>query len=184
MFERGARLRKADLHIHTPASKCYAKRQGGHRFANSRRGSQQRTQNVIGITDHNDIAFIDETRREANKRGIAVFPGIEITTHEAHVLALFEPDFSMQRLNEFLPIVGILGEHRGKREAMAHGLEDVLKVIDSFGGLAIAAHANSSNGLLNVERGQYKIGVCKNPLLTAWNSVTKMISRSSRMVEC
>ena len=92
---------------------------------------------IIAITDHNDIAFIDDVREEATKKGIVVFPGIEISTQEAHLLAIFEPDESVAKLNEFLPYIGIRGEDRGDKEAMSQSFEEVLKKISEYGGIAI-----------------------------------------------
>lgn len=167
MIDKGARFRKADLHIHTPASTCFSTKEKTIKPEDIVKEAANKGLEIIGITDHNNIAFIDDVRRVAAKRRITVFPGVEITTPEAHLLAIFEPDCPMQRLNDFLPAIGILGEHRGRREAMASSFEKVLAKINEFGGIAIAPHANSSNGLLKVERGQYKIKMYKKTELCA-----------------
>jgi hypothetical protein len=55
-----------------------------------------------------------------------------------------------------LTAVGITSEKRAKQDALADQPEIGLQKIKEYGGLAIASHANSSNGLLKHAKGQYK----------------------------
>lgn len=167
VLTKGTIFRKADLHIHTPASKCY--KQDEKHIGASEIVSEAISKGlqIIAITDHNDIAFIDKVQTAAKGKGIFVFPGVEITAQEAHVLAIFDPDFPSEKLNELLIVVGITSDKRGQREAMAKSLEEVVREVDRLGGVAIAPHANSSNGLLKHPRGQYKIKMCQMPQLCA-----------------
>jgi predicted metal-dependent phosphoesterase TrpH len=167
MVERGTHFRKADLHIHTPASTCYSASEKHITAAEIIAEVAKKNLELIGVTDHNNIAFLEDIVKEAQKRGIIVFPGIEVTAREAHILALFDPNYPLQKLNDFLPQIGIKMDQRGKAEAIASSMEEVIKVIDEYGGIAIAAHANSSSGLLQNPRGQYKIKIYKMPELHA-----------------
>jgi len=165
----GSYFRKADLHIHTPVSTCYSadeKKVTAKEIVDEAEGKGLE---IIGITDHNDIAAIDEIRTEAGKRGITVFPGIEVSTQEAHLLAFFDCDYPSEKLEEFLPVIGINKEDRGKKHAMAKSFERVIEIIKTYGGIAIAAHANSKeDGILSsVRKGTYKKQICKNPYLYA-----------------
>ncbi|MBN1897981.1 MAG: PHP domain-containing protein [Spirochaetes bacterium] len=60
---------------------------------------------VIGITDHDTLNGIERARMEAEKFGLEIIPGCELTAyyygHEIHILAYFiEPDH--QELNSYL----------------------------------------------------------------------------------
>src|SRR5690242_12821179 len=85
---------------------------------------------VIAVTDHDEIRGALEACQLAYQYGIEVIPGVEVTTREGHLLALF--------VEEVPP---------------AHqSLIDTLIFIGKAGGLAIAPHA--FNGLphsLNME---------------------------------
>jgi predicted metal-dependent phosphoesterase TrpH len=74
--------------------------------------------NVIAITDHDEIRGSLETRDLAPKYGIEAIPGVEVSTSEGHLLALFV---------EKLPPAGMT-------------LVDTLIHIGKLGGVAIAPH--------------------------------------------
>jgi len=167
MVEKGTRFRKADLHIHTPASKCYTANEKGVTAAEIIEEAANKGLEVIAVTDHNNIASLEDIIKEARKKGIVVFPGIELTAQEAHVLALFDPSYPINKLNDFLPAIGIDEDQRGEADAMAKSMEEVISAIEKRGGVAIAAHANNHNGLFKHPRGQYKIRICSKPELRA-----------------
>ena len=163
---KGTTFRKADLHIHTPASACYLdKTVTATQIVEE---AIRKGLDIVAVTDHNDIASIDDIRTEAAKKGLIVFPGIEISSKESHLIALFEPDYPVSRLDEFLPAIGIFKEDRGKKEAMAGSFEEVLLKVREFGGISIAPHVTSDNGILHSsKKGAYKQGVCRNQDLCA-----------------
>ena len=111
---------------------------------------------IIAVTDHNTVDWTEAVSDAAKGTGLFVFPGVEITTPICHILAIFDPSVSMARLNDFLAAVGITSEKRGKQDALAGQPETIIQRIKEYGGLAIASHANSSNGLLKHAKGQYK----------------------------
>ena len=112
---------------------------------------------IVAVTDHNSADWIDRIRNAARSKPIAVFPGVEITTPEGHVLALFDRDHSSSEIADLLVTIGIPRSEHGKETAIstAH-VEDVLNAISHNKGIAIAAHANSSSGLLE-GKGQWKM---------------------------
>ncbi len=105
---------KADLHIHSSYS---------HDSTNTVSAILEWTANatdldVIAITDHDQINGALEARERAGQYGLTVIPGIEITTTQGHLLALF-----VER-----PVPAGLSFY-----------ETVLRVGEQ-GGIAIAAH--------------------------------------------
>jgi predicted metal-dependent phosphoesterase TrpH len=47
---------------------------------------------VLALTDHNTVRNVDTFLAAASSFDIYLVPGIEITTHQGHLLALFAPD--------------------------------------------------------------------------------------------
>ncbi|MEE8397582.1 MAG: hypothetical protein V3S89_01170, partial [Desulfobacterales bacterium] len=73
--------------------------------------------------------------------GPVVFPGVELSTHQGHVLGLFEIDTPIGTLEDLLASVGISEGARGNGTIMTKAsIEETFAEIDHRGGLAIAAH--------------------------------------------
>jgi histidinol phosphatase-like PHP family hydrolase/predicted ATPase len=165
MSEHGSKFFKTDLHFHTPASQCYKNKDVT--VKNIIDEAINQNLEVIAITDHNDISGIEEAREYSKGRSIYVFPGIEITAKGGHILALFDLDFPLNSLNDFLPRVGITSQQRGRQTALAEDFETVLNEINKFGGLAIAAHADHKNGfLVSIQQGRHRIRIYSNTFLS------------------
>jgi len=162
---KGAQYRKADLHIHTPVSKCYKDKNIGVEAIISE--AMTKGLKIIAITDHNDISNIATIQAAAKEKDIFVFPGIEITAAGGHIVAIFDLDYPLNKLNDLLPKVGIEADKRGKEDAIGYDFERVVDEIINAGGIAIAAHANSSNGLLQHPQGSYKLKIFRKPDLSA-----------------
>ena len=132
-------FRKVDLHIHTPESVCYSDPSvtpGQIVDAALAAGLE-----VIAVTDHNTVEAVDEVRQIGAKKGLSVFPGIELTTRGGHIFAIFELDTPVNRLRSFLDCVGIAREGWGDAATRADGeTEEVFRTIEEWGGLIIAAH--------------------------------------------
>src|SRR5690349_18368237 len=88
----GLRFQKLDLHVHTPASKCF----GDKAVTADQIIDAARKQGLAGIaiTDHNSGDWIDQVKKAAESTSLAVFPGVEITCiggeRGIHVIALFD----------------------------------------------------------------------------------------------
>jgi energy-coupling factor transporter ATP-binding protein EcfA2 len=161
----GSRPLKADFHTHTPASGDYSEKiivPSDFVQAALRAGLD-----AIAVTDHNSAEWVDLARSAAKGKGLIVFPGVEITTPTGHILAIYDPDTPKSTLDDLLSQVGIATKDRGKETAMSSDVETVLAAISKSGGIAIAAHANSSSGFLKEGKGQFKIKVCNGPCLHA-----------------
>ena len=103
----------ADLHIHSVYSW-----DGTATVSAVLKTAMIRGLNVIAITDHDEIEGALEAQETASSYGLEVVPGIEISTADGHLLALFVS----QRIPADL------------------SLEETLQRIGQQGGLAVAAH--------------------------------------------
>src|SRR2546425_10647549 len=126
---RGAKYRKVDLQIHTPASKCYE--QPGATAQQIVEAAIKQGMEIIAITDHNTTEFVDKVRDAAKGTPLHVFPGVEITSAGGHILAIFDRDRPLKELDDLLPRVGIMTDMRGKKEAIGQDAEAVIMEIEA-----------------------------------------------------
>ncbi|GAB4475063.1 MAG: hypothetical protein Kow0088_11580 [Anaerolineales bacterium] len=166
--------RTIDLHIHTPASSDY--QQMEVTLLDILQRAEARGLDIIAITDHNTVAGyrhleeevqklelleglnrllpeekkrLDEYRRLKEK--ILVLPGFEFTaTFGFHILAIFSPQKSSREIEHLLLDLRIPPDQLDEGSAAVGATTDVLtayRLIYEGGGIVIAAHANSSNGV-------------------------------------
>jgi len=150
---------KADLHIHTCLSPCTEVDMSPKRILTS---AKKKEIDIIGICDHNSSENSLAVMNAARKTNIRVIPGLEVTSQEeVHVLALFgkvEDALKLQEhVYENLPgendeeafgrqvIVNENEEVEGFNNKLLIGattipLEEVIRLIHSFGGISIASH--------------------------------------------
>ncbi len=187
----------ADLHLHTSASTDY--QQPGVTYLDILQKAEQRGLDIIAFTDHNTVAGyrqmtdeiqtlemlnklgrilpdervkLDEYRRLKSK--ILILPGFEFTaTFGFHILCIFSPDKPVRELEHLLLELNIPAEQLDDGSQTVGATSDVLtvyKLVNQHGGLVIAAHANSSNGVamrgFNFG-GQTKIAYTQDPNLHA-----------------
>lgn len=163
-----------DLHIHTPASSDF--QQPEATFLEILDKAEARNLDIIAITDHNTVAGyrkmsdevqqlelleklgrllpdeqakLEHYRRLLDK--ILVLPGFEFTaTFGFHILCIFPPDRPIRELEHLLLSLNIPPEQIDEGSQTVGATSDVLtvyRVVNEHGGLVIAAHANSSNGV-------------------------------------
>ncbi|MCP4417423.1 MAG: transcriptional regulator, partial [Chloroflexi bacterium] len=166
--------RRMDLHLHTPGSVDYQEPNIG--YLDILRHAEIRGLDIIAFTDHNSVAGfatmqkeverllwleelkrlqpeekrqLDEYRRLLEK--ILVLPGFEFTaTFGFHILGIFPQDSPISLLEHLLLTLKVPPESLHQGSATVGATSDVLtayRVINEAGGLVIAAHANSSNGV-------------------------------------
>lgn len=146
---------KIDFHTHTPASKCFKdKLVTEEEWINSAINS--RLDGVV-VTDHNSVEWIKRLR-EANlkinkkdgKRGLIIFPGVELCvgTSFIHVLIVFNPVLSNEKIQEFLTRTGITSEYYADT-TMQVSEDELSKLIKEYSNdiLVIPAHFNKNKGL-------------------------------------
>ncbi|HJX59948.1 MAG TPA: PHP domain-containing protein [Thermodesulfobacteriota bacterium] len=153
------RLFKADLHIHTCLSPCTELDMSPESILTA---AKKKGIDIIGICDHNSSENSPGVFNAAKRMPIKVLPGLEVTSREeVHVLALFDNLETALRLQEHvyenLPgkndeeafgrqvIVNEKEEVEGFSDKLLIGattipLEEVIRLIHSWGGLAIASH--------------------------------------------
>ncbi len=163
-----------DLHLHTPASSDY--QQLDATYLDILERAEARNLDIIAITDHNTVAGyrkmsdeidqlelleklgrllpderakLERYRRLLNK--ILVLPGFEFTaTFGFHILCIFPPDKPVRELEHLLLTLNIPPDSIDEGSQTVGASSDVLtvyRVVNQNGGLVIAAHANSSNGV-------------------------------------
>lgn len=186
-----------DLHLHTPASNDY--QQPGVTYLDILRQAEIRGLHIVAFTDHNTVAGFaamkkeieqllwleeidrmhpDEKRRLEEYRRllekILVLPGFEFTaTFGFHILGIFPSETSVSFLEHLLLTLNVPPHKLNEGSSTVGATSDVLhayQVINQAGGLVIAAHANSNNGV--VMRGldfggQTRIAYTQDPNLHA-----------------
>src|ERR1035437_1528343 len=166
----GLRFKRLDLHLHTPASRCFgdksvtpeaivaeAKRKGLSGFA---------------VTDHNSGAWIYLVKAAAEQANLVVFPGVEITcaggTSGIHLIALFDPQSGKVDIETLLGALGLTPVQFGDiTTVVERSPMDVAKIIHDRGGLAVLAHADSSKGALEDMRGEQRTLLIKSSFISA-----------------
>lgn len=111
---KGLKFRKIDLHIHTPASKCF-KNKNIEADAIIKK-SIEKGLDAIAITDHNSAEWIDVIKERAKSTPLVIFPAVEITTSEGiHIVALFDIDKSKVDIENFLGAIDVTPDKYGAR---------------------------------------------------------------------
>ncbi|MBI5350272.1 MAG: PHP domain-containing protein, partial [Chloroflexi bacterium] len=186
-----------DLHLHTPASSDY--QEPNMTWLDILQAAEARGLDIIGFTDHNTVdgyrrmrgeieqfellERLDRLRPEEKKQlaeyrrllaKILVLPGFEFTaTFGFHIIGLFSPETPIRDIEHILLNLNVPSDQLDRGSSTVGATADVLtayKTIDEAGGLVIAAHVNSSNGVamrgLNFG-GQTKIAYTQDPPLHA-----------------
>lgn len=200
---------KVDLHTHTPASNDYEEPNISYlEWLQTARG---RGLDIVAITDHNTVAGVAAIRREVEwltrlqeqnrltddekqrlekwhtlANEIVVLPGFEFTaTFGFHILGIFPPETTVRELEHILLRLHVPAEKLDLGSTETGASTDVLtayEIITDSGGIAIAAHANSSHGVAMRNfpfGGQTKIAYTQDENLIALE-VTDLESRSRK----
>jgi PHP family Zn ribbon phosphoesterase len=175
----GAVFLRADLQVHTPIDRAFTPRpESRDRAARAdlaRRylaAARERGIDLVGITEHNDVSWIDELRTAAKDLTMHLLPGFEVESAEGvHVLCLFDPDTTVACLEECLVGLGLTGEKRsGQRLELRtkQHFADLLAFIQGeCGGICIAAHIESDKGLLAALHKGARVDAWKTEVLLA-----------------
>ena len=147
----GAEWLKADLHVHTPASLDMAEDWKTSTPDDVVRIAIEKGLDAIGITDHNTAAWCDLVTQAAEESSVTVFPGVEISTPEGHLLALFDSAVSSAHIEDLLIAIGIPRDKFGSLDVVTKdGIVGVSAAIAKAGGVAVAAHADGERGFLKM----------------------------------
>jgi hypothetical protein len=177
--DAGARYWRCDLQVHTPRDQRWPgddPRGQDERRALARTylaAAQTRGVEVVGVTEHHDVSWIDELRYAARGLGMHVLPGFELETSEGiHVLCLFDPARPVLELEDVLASLGLDRNRRATSKATEirsdRPLADVLRLVqDRYEGICIAAHVTSRKGILDLPPGGARADAWKQPDLLA-----------------
>lgn len=198
--KRGRSTRKwyaMDLHLHTPASSDYQNPEISYLDILQR--AEARGLDVVAFADHNTVAGYrsmqeeieqlrllnklkrilpdEELRLKEYERlldKLLVLPGFEFTaTFGFHILGIFSPSKAIREIEHILLELNVPADQLDAGSVTVGASADVLKAYQAIyaaGGLAIAAHANSSNGVAMrgfAFGGQTKIAYTQDPNLHA-----------------
>ena len=186
-----------DLHLHTPASSDY--QEPNATYLDVLHAAEARGLDIMAFADHNTVAGIrhlrdeiaelellerlqrlkpeesdrlNEYRRLLDK--ILLLPGFEFTaTFGFHIMGIFRPETSVRELEHLLLSLNVPKDQLDSGSVTVGPTTDVLtayRLIAEAGGLAIAAHANSTNGVAMRGfgfGGQTKIAFTQDPNLSA-----------------
>lgn len=159
---------KVDFHIHSPESKCY-----NDPLATPEQlvdASLEAGLEAIAITDHNTVRGVGRIRELGREKGLAVFPGVELSSRGGHVLALFDRETPISWLDDFLHDVGVSEAVGGDGSVLIRDwIEDVFRKVVEWGGIAIAAHIERfpTGFLQTTERRRVKMRIHNSEYLTA-----------------
>ena len=195
---RGAmQWRSMDLHLHTPASSDYQNPEIS--YLDILRRAETRGLDIISFADHNTVAGHRKLREEIEQLEllqklnrilpeeelhlkeyqrlldkILLLPGFEFTaTFGFHVMGIFSPQKPLRELEHILLELNVPSDQLDDGSVTVGASADVLaayQAIHDAGGIAIAAHANSSNGVAMrgfAFGGQTKIAYTQDPHLLA-----------------
>lgn len=177
--DRGARYFRADLQIHTPKDPGWPTSEPNDPDERRRVASdylaaaKKRSIDLVAVTEHHDVSWIDELRHAAQSLDMHLLPGFEVETQEGlHVLCIFDPDKPVVELDDALTILG-LDRNRRKDQKLTEirsklSLSDVIDAVqDRCGGICVAAHVTSTKGMLNMAKGGARADYWKTPALLA-----------------
>jgi PHP family Zn ribbon phosphoesterase len=166
----GLRFHKLDLHLHTPASRCFGDKSVTADAIVAE--AKQKGLSAIAVTDHNSGEWIDLVKAAAKQADLIVFPGVEITctggTSGIHLIALFDPDCGKTDIETHLGALGLQPQHFGDiSTVVGRSVLDVAKIVSERGGLAVLAHADSTKGALEDMHGQQRTNLIRSPHISA-----------------
>jgi len=145
----GTRWYKCDLHLHTMMSECYVADDSYEAWVDE---VCKKGLSCIAVTDHNDYRAIGRIQELGQKRGVIVFPGVEVTcdTCKIHMLILFDVNKTQDNVRDFLNRLDIDSNLVGKSIGTSQTVFDVCKLAKEKGALVIAAHIDEPASISNM----------------------------------
>lgn len=148
---KGTRWFKCDLHLHTPASKCF-----DDKTVTPKQWVEKAIEkglNCVAVTDHNTGEWIDRIKLEAQDKNLFVFPGVEITcdTSKVHLLILFDTNKTSSDVNDFIIRCGI--DRAKLADQTASTTKNIFQIASKaheHGAIVIPAHIDEFNGLSQI----------------------------------
>jgi energy-coupling factor transporter ATP-binding protein EcfA2 len=147
----GSRFVRADLHVHSVLGPGDPVGPGpAPTVATVVQAARSAGIQILAITDHNTAVNAREAATQTTGGDLLVLPGIEISTADGHLLGIFDPA-AVDELESFsrpenlrLQSVDAAGAQRSRRS-----MAELIDEVGARGGIAIAAHIDSTDGLLS-----------------------------------
>lgn len=161
----GADFIRADLHVHTFADSDADPAPDLDSYVDAALAAGL---GVLGITDHNTVGFAAAAIKAASGKPLLVLPGIEVSTHDGHLLALFAPD-ALAELEAFAhPSNLSLSDISATEKRSPRSMLDLVQEIHRRGGLAIPAHVDAADGIHDKLKPAELIELLKSPALAGF----------------
>jgi len=150
---------RADLHLHTCLSPCADNQMQTTAIIEQ---AKKVGLDMIGICDHNSAENVSAVMKAGKGQGLAVIPGIEITSQEeVHILGLFNTEQDLMHIQDIIYqnltsqndeqafgpqlVVDEYGNVVGKNPRLLIGatnltIDRIIEMIHQWAGLAIASH--------------------------------------------
>lgn len=188
---------KVDLHVHTPASKCYKGEKTETEYWDILKNAVDKGIRLMAITDHNTLEgysqFIKlkedtlneysivqkynipkEQREdiESKKRlfdNVCIVLGVEITLNPGVHIIVLSPDDNLKEMDELLNEVGYTADKRGRDSEFAPDM-DVKTFFENpklEGKIIFAPHVDSDKGIWNSIEGMYRANIFQSDRLNA-----------------
>lgn len=200
---------KMDLHLHTPGSLDYADPHIS--YLDILHQAEARGLDIIAFTDHNSVGgykammeeieklefLVDLKRAEPEEERrlteynrllekILILPGFEFTANFGfHVLGVFSPSTPINFIEHILLDLGVKQGALAKGDPISGSTTDVLEAYGAItrgGGICIAAHVNSNNGVMMLDKnwgGQTRIAYTQDTHLHSLE-VTDLLKQGRR----
>ncbi|WP_099344252.1 MULTISPECIES: AAA family ATPase [unclassified Actinoplanes] len=162
-----ARFWAVDLHVHTPGSADVDPLTYGASAAEEVvAAALSAGLDAIAVTDHNTVRWCDLVAAAATATSLIVLPGIEISTTEGHLLAVWDEGTPLHLMEDVLVELGIPRVDQGRLDvATRGGFAEAAEAVHRSGGIAIAAHADRPKGLLQLTVAANVSKIILNPAL-------------------
>ena len=162
----GSKWWKFDFHTHTPKSDDYGRGNDSFKSIELEEwllSAMESGLDCVVMTDHNSGGWFDELKAKNKElrdrdskpdwyRDLTIFPGVEITvansSSRVHLLAVFDPSCDSQKVTGLLGACGITSGYGDPNTSTTTGFGDTVKKIIEAGGIALPAHIDGKQGLL------------------------------------
>jgi hypothetical protein len=162
-----ARFWAVDLHVHTPGSSD-AKPENYGTADDVVSAAIAAGLDAIAVTDHNTPSWCEAIAAAAADTDLIVLPGVEISTTEGHLLAIWEEGTPADVVRDLLVALDIKSSDHGKLEVAAkRNLAESARKVVEYAGIAIPAHVDKNRGLLGIAVKDHLLDTLRDPAIAA-----------------
>lgn len=162
----GSRWWRVDLHAHSPASHDFKENRNDPDWGQWVAALGDRNIDAVAVTDHNTADGITPLQEAAQDSSLVLFPGVEVTVGDVHLLVILDPSRRKDHVTDILTRLEVPVSERGHCNARSPlSIEQVLAECGASP-VVIGAHVNGPAGLLGL-KGESRLAVLRNPRLAA-----------------